>query len=130
MPMASTLERSALRGWFKVCTRLSKMAGVILLYRFPCSGLPRPRLAYPCRWLGPAFAHSSFVSEVSIYEKGVAPGSASFRVINPVLAEGATPLDKKLAQWLEKGNSDAVSKVVDANGERLLVSEPLASAVR
>ncbi len=53
MPMTSTLERSALRGWFKVCTRLSKMAGVILLYRFPCPGYPRRAWPIPAAGLGP-----------------------------------------------------------------------------
>ena len=42
-------------------------------------------------------AHVNTVDSSDI-RKGVAPGSASFRVINPVLAEGATPLERKVAQ--------------------------------
>jgi hypothetical protein len=51
-----------------------------------------------------SLAHSSFVSEVSIYEQGAEPDSASLRVIDPdtgeppVLAEsgeGVTALDSK-----------------------------------
>lgn len=68
-------------------------------------------------------AHSSFISEVSIYEKGASPGSASLRVITPGLAEGKSPFDIKLSQWLgEVKNAAATSsKVVDANGEPLVV---------
>jgi hypothetical protein len=68
--------------------------------------------------------HSSFVSEVSVYEQGAAPGSASLRVISPGLAEGAAPLDYKLAQWLENGNPKNVSRVVDSD-----TGEPMPSVV-
>ncbi|MDR1367246.1 MAG: hypothetical protein LBJ76_00820 [Candidatus Accumulibacter sp.] len=62
---------------------------------------------------GRNLAHSSFVSEVAVYEQGANPESAGGRVIDPVLTEGAAPVDRKLAQWLEKGNPATVSKVVD-----------------
>ncbi|GHU33929.1 hypothetical protein FACS189497_15510 [Betaproteobacteria bacterium] len=48
--------------------------------------------------------HSSFVSEVSVYDKGAA--SARYRVIDPVATEHAAPYDSKLAQWLAEGKGD------------------------
>lgn len=64
-------------------------------------------------------AHSAAVSDVEIYKQGVATSAASFRVINPVLAAGSTPVDIKVAEWFEAVNY--ASKVVDANGEPLVV---------
>jgi hypothetical protein len=66
-------------------------------------------------------AHSSFVSEVSVYEQGANSESAGVRVIDPVLTESVAPLDRKLAQWLGKGKAP-VSKVTDTEtGEPMVV---------
>jgi hypothetical protein len=57
-----------------------------------------------------SFVHSSFISEVSIYEKGAS--SAGGRGSNPVLTEQSAPLDSKLAQWIEKGK-EPISQMID-----------------
>lgn len=49
--------------------------------------------------IGRNIAHSSFVSDVSIYKSAV-PNPARFRVIGPVVAGGTTLVDYKLAPWL------------------------------
>jgi hypothetical protein len=61
---------------------------------------------------GKSVAHSSFVSEVSVYEQGANPESAGVRVIDPGLTEGNAPVDDRLAQWLRDGNAE-VSQVTD-----------------
>lgn len=72
--------------------------------------------------VGRNFSHSSFVTSMDIYAKSATPDSASFRVIDPVFAEGVAPLDKKLAQWIESGNPESVSKVIDQDtGEPMVV---------
>ena len=73
--------------------------------------------------VGDSLLHSSFVSDIAVYEqgKGVAPDSASVWEDAPVLAEDATPLDEILAQWLQSGNPESVSKVLDENGEPQVV---------
>lgn len=63
---------------------------------------------------GENLAHSAFVSDVSIYEKGAAPESAGVRD-NPVLTEGTTPLDKRLAQWLADGNAEFAHLLLQGN---------------
>jgi len=66
---------------------------------------------------GDYLVHSSFVSDVELYQakgKGIAlkqPASG----LSTRARSAATPFDTKLAQWLETGNPDTVSKVVDEN---------------
>ena len=70
---------------------------------------------------GPNIAHSSFVSDVALYRQGVPPNSAGGRVTDPVLTEGSTPLDRRLAQWLAAGNHATICKDVDpGTGEPIL----------
>jgi hypothetical protein len=68
-------------------------------------------------------AHSSFVSEVSIYEKSASADPASFRVIDPSFAHGTAPFDVKLSSWFQKVKAafKSSSQVVDENGETLVV---------
>ena len=74
---------------------------------------------------GNNLAHSSFVSEVTVYEeKGATPESAGGRVIDPVLTDRAAPVDLKLAQWFKdvKQVANSTSKVVNPEtGEPLVV---------
>jgi len=66
--------------------------------------------------------HSSFVSDVAIYDKSADCSGSVGIWDNPVLAGNAALSDAKLAQWLAAGKSSAVSKVVDpATGEPLTV---------
>lgn len=68
---------------------------------------------------GFSLAHSAFVSDVAIYkEEGAETGTASFREMDPGLAEESAPADKRLAQWFRAGKSDSISKTIDtATGE-------------
>ena len=68
-------------------------------------------------------AHSSFVSEVTVYanEKGAAHESVGGREPPVLTADGATPMDTILAEWLEAGKAGA-SEVVDPDtGEPMVV---------
>ena len=68
-------------------------------------------------------AHSSFVSEVTVYanEKGAAHESVGGRESPVLTADGATPMDTILAEWLEAGKAGA-SEVVDPDtGEPMVV---------
>ena len=65
-----------------------------------------PRLLLP--WL----MHSSFVSDVDVYNvKSAEILSAIFRVIDPGLAGESAPFDKIQAAWLEAGSPHFVFKV-------------------
>jgi len=89
------------------------------------AGRKKPRGAQ-----GDAFVHSSFVSEVSRYEKGTESSTPHARgwVIDPVLTpalEDSAPSDVKLAQWLAAGKSENLSSALNPR-----TREPTAQAIR
>jgi hypothetical protein len=61
---------------------------------------------------GQNIAHSSFVSDVAIYETGAPSSSLGSGLFARSSQENSAPVDKKLAQWLEKGKAE-VSQVTD-----------------
>jgi len=74
---------------------------------------------------GSSFVHSSFVSEVSAYEKSANSPLSVGVWDNPVLA-GDVALDAKLAQWLAAGKSESLA-TAPPNPR---TGEPTAQAIR
>lgn len=105
--------------------------------------MPRPSLAYPCRWPrsergggggreepGPVWqAGNGGITDGEKLQKSTFKTSADAAEAG-ALAGAAPGVFRSVVQAVFAVKPDDVSKVVDANGERLLVSESLASAVR
>ena len=63
--------------------------------------------------------HSTAISDISIYKKTMAPVVSG--IIDPGVKNTSSFIDNKLIQFFDSVNPDSISKVVDKNGEPLVV---------